>query len=299
MIGMTSPELARQLADQGYCIVPGLLPDTTISGLAADLDAVFPATPYSEGAFYGYRTKRFGGLLKRSSRTEALVREPTILGAVEAILGGGCDRIQLNVAQAIEIHPGEQRQLPHRDHDMWPIPKGAQEFLVNVIWPLDRFTAENGATHIYPRSHGPAGMAREDPGEPVIATCEPGSAICFLGSTAHGAGANVSDKSRRGVVIGYSLGWLKPYENSCGFPIRPTLRDTSRLNSRRLRAMLSIAPISAITKASALRSCSVMMSPTISVRSTPCAPIRRQCSPPLRKPGGPVHEPRTCYRAHL
>src|SRR3546814_11633564 len=82
------------------------------------------------------------------------------------------------------------RQFPHRDHDMWPCAKGEQEFLVNVIWPLTPFTADNGATHIYPNSHGAAGMAKADLGSPVVAACAPGSAICFLGSTAHGAGSN-------------------------------------------------------------------------------------------------------------
>lgn len=42
---------------------------------------------------------------------------------------------------------------------------------------------------------------------------QPGDALVFLGSTLHGAGANRSGAVRRGIVIGYSLGWLKPYEN--------------------------------------------------------------------------------------
>jgi ectoine hydroxylase-related dioxygenase (phytanoyl-CoA dioxygenase family) len=41
----------------------------------------------------------------------------------------------------------------------------------------------------------------------------PGDALLFLGSTLHGAGANDTDAVRRGIVVGYSLGWLKPYEN--------------------------------------------------------------------------------------
>ncbi len=152
-------------------------------------------------------------MLKRSPRVHHLVRDPVILPAVQRILGGGCDRIQLNVAQAIEIHPGEVRQFPHRDHDMWPCAKGDQEYLLNVIWPLTSFSANNGATHIYPNSHGVEGMVKSDLGPPVVAACEPGSAICFLGSTAHGAGSNLSGDVRRALVIGYSLGWLKPYEN--------------------------------------------------------------------------------------
>jgi ectoine hydroxylase-related dioxygenase (phytanoyl-CoA dioxygenase family) len=41
----------------------------------------------------------------------------------------------------------------------------------------------------------------------------PGSALLFLGSTLHAAGANRSAAIRRGMIVGYSLGWLKTYEN--------------------------------------------------------------------------------------
>lgn len=210
---ISSAELAAALLESGYCIVPDLVERASIEALDQDLDPVFAATPFGQGDFYGYRTRRFGALLKRSVQAQRLALEKTILGAVKAILGDACDTIQINVAQAIEIHPGEVRQFPHRDHDMWNGAKGAHEYLVNVIWPLTPFRAENGATQIYPHSHGAAGMASQDPGKPVIAQCDPGSAICFLGSTAHGAGANLTASVRRAVVIGYSLGWLKPYEN--------------------------------------------------------------------------------------
>lgn len=202
-----------ELLHRGYCIIPDAVPAAVIAALDADLDRVFAATPFGQGRFYGFRTKRFGSLLRRSRHAQALAMEPTILAMAQTVLGDACDRIQLNVAQAIEIHPGEVRQFPHRDHDMWAGAKGAHEYLLNVIWPLTPFTADNGATQIYPFSHGPDGLAKDDPGAPIVAACEPGSAICFLGSTAHGAGPNITGAVRRGVVIGYSLGWLKPYEN--------------------------------------------------------------------------------------
>lgn len=202
-----------ELLNRGYCIIPDALPIETISMLNCDLDETFRATPFGKGRFYGNRTKRFGSLLRRSCHAPALVLQPTIMAMAEAILGTACERIQLNVAQAIEIHPGEVRQFPHRDQDMWAGAKGAHEYLVNVIWPLTPFSEANGATQIYPSSHGAAGIERDDMGGPIVAECEPGSAICFLGSTAHGAGANLTSSTRRAIVIGYSLGWLKPYEN--------------------------------------------------------------------------------------
>jgi ectoine hydroxylase-related dioxygenase (phytanoyl-CoA dioxygenase family) len=85
--------------------------------------------------------------------------------------------------------------------------------LVNVIWPLTPFTADNGATRVWPRSHGRAALEPDPPQLPLAAEIEPGSALLFLGSTLHGAGANCTREVRRAVVIGYSLGWLKTYEN--------------------------------------------------------------------------------------
>ena len=204
---------AQKLLSEGYCIIENALPRETFDALHADLDPIFAATPLCEGRFYGEKTKRFASLLKRSDHAAALVLHPGILAMVDAVLGAACDRIQLNVAQAIEIHSGEARQLPHRDHDMWQGQKGGHEYLVNVIWPLTPFTRDNGATLLYPASHGADGMARETLGDPIAAECPPGSAICFLGSTAHGAGANITAMARRGIVVGYCLGWLKPYEN--------------------------------------------------------------------------------------
>ena len=201
------------LRNQGWCLLPGMLPQEQVAALVADFDPIFEATPFCEGDFYGARTKRFGSLLKRSPHTAAFVQHPLILALVEHALGSWCDTIQLNLTQAIEIHPGAPLQFPHRDQDMWPAPKGELEYLVNVMWPLTSFTRANGATLIYPGSHGRQALVDEGPGEPLVASCCPGTALVFLGSTLHGAGANLTIETRRGMIVSYCLGWLKPYEN--------------------------------------------------------------------------------------
>ena len=211
---MSAPDaLLEQLLADGYCILQDAVPQSVIHALEADLDPVFAETPFGSGNFYGYTTKRFGSLLRRSRHIEELVLQPAIMTAVQAVLREACERIQLNVAQAIEIHPGEIEQFPHADHDMWAGPKGEFEYLVNVIWPLTPFTSDNGGTRIYPGTHRQPPASLEELAEPVVAACPPGSAICILGSTIHGAGANETTEVRRAVVLGYSLGWLKPYEN--------------------------------------------------------------------------------------
>ncbi|MEG3146194.1 phytanoyl-CoA dioxygenase family protein [Sphingomonas sp. RT2P30] len=204
---------ADALRTDGWCLLTDLVPADQIAALAEDFDPLFEATPYCDGDFYGHRTKRFGSLLKRSPRAADFVLNPTIMALVRASLGPWCDTIQLNLAQAIELHPGAPLQFPHRDQDMWQGVKGKVEYLVNVMWPLTPFTRANGGTLIYPGTHGAAALQEAGPGQPLVAACDPGSAIVFHGSILHGAGANQTDAVRRGMVVSYCLGWLKPYEN--------------------------------------------------------------------------------------
>lgn len=203
----------HDLTAEGYAIIREALRPEIIAEIEADLADRFEQTPFCEGGFYGERTKRFGRLLIRSPLIERMVMHPAILSLAERVLGTWCERIQLNLAQAIEIHPGALPQFPHRDHDMWQGEQGRVEYLVNVMWPLTSFTAANGATVIWPGSHGARSQTDHGEGPSIIAEAAPGDAIVFLGSTLHGAGENRSEHVRRGIIISYSLGWLKPYEN--------------------------------------------------------------------------------------
>ena len=204
--------LTARLLTDGYCIVPGACAEATIHALDLDFDDRFRATPFCKGGFYGARTKRFGALLRRSPHAEILVRHPLILRIVETVLGPYCDRIVLNLTQAVELHPGALAQIPHRDQDMWGRARDGADYQINVIWPLSPFTAENGATLVWPGSHRIDALA-EPAGEPTAAAMEPGSAMLWLGGTLHGGGGNVSNLPRRAVIVSYCLGWLRTFEN--------------------------------------------------------------------------------------
>ena len=210
------PELDVQtdaLSKHGYCVLRDIVPSATMTALAGDLAPHFDNAPFCVGGFYGERTKRFGGLLRRSPHMRHLVQHEWILHLAREVLGPWCDTIQLNLTQAIEIQPGGLSQVPHRDQDMWRGDVGEKEYLINVMWPLTDYTAQNGATLIWPDSHGSNALKEEVSNDPVIPEATAGSAVIFLGSTLHGAGANRSTLPRRGILISYSLGWLKPYEN--------------------------------------------------------------------------------------
>lgn len=204
---------AAALRSQGYTIVRDAVAPEPIAALAADLDERFAATPFCDGDFYGRRTKRFGSLLTRSDHAAAFVQHALALGLAERMLGPHCDRIALNLTQAVEIHPEALAQYPHRDEDMWGGPKGDVEYLINVIWPLTPFTAANGATRLWPGSHHIASATMRDE-DAVFAEMMPGDMLVFPGSTLHGGGENRTPFPRRGLIISYCLGWLKPFENS-------------------------------------------------------------------------------------
>ncbi len=203
---------ARLMAD-GYLILPNLLDPDALARLSAELDPHFNAAEFGRGLFYGGQTKRFGSVLRRSREAQRIAMNGTAIGVAERILGEWCQRLQLNLTQAIEIHPGAPVQAPHRDQDMWAGPKGEMQYMINVMWALDDFTTDNGATRIWPKSHigDPDAMAPD--ADAIPAVMPRGSALFFLGSTQHSGGANRTARPRRGLIVSYCLGWLKPWEN--------------------------------------------------------------------------------------
>lgn len=204
---------AHALTEHGYCIIRDAAARVDVAALHSDLVERFDRTPPCQGDFYGGRTKRFGGVLKRSSHAAKFVAHPLMLGIAAHVLGPHCDRFQLNLTQAIEIMPGQSAQPPHRDQNMWMGEKGRIEYLINVMWPFTAYTKANGATLLWPGSHRRQEEMLLAPEEAIAAELSPGDALVFLGSTLHGGGANMTLAPRRGMIVSYCLGWLKPYEN--------------------------------------------------------------------------------------
>lgn len=209
---MIADRYAAALDRDGWCQVRAAVPAALLIAIEADLAPAFARTPLCTGPFYGERTRRFGGLLARSPLVSQLVMHPMMVAIAEHLLLPWCDRIALNLTQAIEIQSGALPQLPHRDQDMWPGPKGSVEYLLNIMWPLTSFTPENGGTRLWPASHLDQEIPLLPEEEAIVPAVRPGDALLFLGSTLHGGGGNRTAMSRRGIVVSYCLGWLKPFE---------------------------------------------------------------------------------------
>ena len=231
--GRSAPITAMDLLrTHGYAIFDRLLPETIVDRVCEELEPWFAATPRCQGDFYGWNTTRFGSVLLKSETSHALVLHEQMLSIMDEVLSPNCDWYQLNLTQAVRLHPGQRQQVPHRDEEMWPCQKNGVEYLVNVMWALSDFTAENGATLLWPRSHFQRLSRDVDPAGAVVAEMPRGSALVYLGSITHCGGENRSEQPRTGLISSYCLGWLKQYENAfLSYPpqvakkFSPALRD--------------------------------------------------------------------------
>lgn len=215
LTGANAEAIEIALRRAGCCVVENAIDQDKLAHVYDGLDHWFDHAFAGEGRFFGRGTKRFSGVFAKAPQSAALALHPEILSAAENLLLGSApnaDCIQLSQTQAIEILPGEPAQLLHRDDSVFPFEKGF-ELIVNVMWVLDPFTTENGATRLVPGSHLWPREDNEQFDDLVIAAeAKSGSAIIWTGALIHGGGANQTNLPRRGLVFSYSLGWLAQAE---------------------------------------------------------------------------------------
>ena len=186
--------------------------------LKKELRPHFDETPHCTGDFYGHATKRVSSLIAKSSLCQHMAIDPVILAAMDEFLLRGCGQYQLNLTQAIQIGPGEPQQIMHPDDPLFPYVHPGYEAMINCMWAVDEFTAENGATNVVPGSHKweRVGLIPErvpQPDEITQGIMPAGSVLIYFGSLLHCGGANRTAKPRTGVVLSYCQGWLRQSEN--------------------------------------------------------------------------------------
>ena len=216
-VGSDAPvdQVEAGLRAAGCVIVEHLVSSEHLDRMETELEPFLGATPAGGDEFTGLNTRRTGSLLARSRAFGELAAHPTVLGALDRVLGDHATSYQLHLTQVIEIGPGEPAQMVHRDQwafDFLPFPAGF-EVECHTMWAVSDFTAENGATRVIPGSHCFDDKLRFTEDDTVPAEMARGSVLLYLGSVYHGGGANRSSSPRRGVNVGYTLSWLRQEEN--------------------------------------------------------------------------------------
>jgi ectoine hydroxylase-related dioxygenase (phytanoyl-CoA dioxygenase family) len=85
--------------------------------------------------------------------------------------------------------------------------------VIATMWAMSDFTHSNGATLLVPGSHRWQTGRQATPDEVAQADMPEGSVMIWLGGTLHAAGGNSSNEWRYGIILSYSLGWLRQEEN--------------------------------------------------------------------------------------
>ena len=166
--------------------------------------------------FYPGRTRRVSALVVRSpSITDHLLAHPLSRQVCEThLLPNSEHGYQLHVSAALEVGPGAREQILHREEDpftFFPLPR--PNIIAASMWAITDFRADNGATLLVPGSHKWPADRKAARSEIVSAEMPAGAVLFWMGGTLHGAGANTSQGWRYGVILTYSLGWVRQEEN--------------------------------------------------------------------------------------
>jgi ectoine hydroxylase-related dioxygenase (phytanoyl-CoA dioxygenase family) len=206
----------RDLAEHGYCLLDGALTPERAAALRRRVMEL-AEQEVVDGTDYVYENganQRVWSLLRKDEMFVELACDPTVMTLMDHLLGFSflLSNIDVNIAG-----PGGQPMFLHADQSFMP-PPWPFAAVANVMWMLDDFTPENGATRIVPGSHalqrgpdyGPEDMAR--PCVPVVAPA--GTAMVFEGRLWHQTGANTTaDQKRVGILAYYCRPYLRQQEN--------------------------------------------------------------------------------------
>ena len=201
------------LEKDGCIVIENILDDMRHRLLEAEICPLLAAAAPCQGNFYGFATKRLSGLIAKSPACRLMSVEPHILAVMDEFLLKSCRAYQLNLTQGIQIGPGEPQQLIHADDLMFGFEHPGREAMINCMWAVDDFTAENGATLLVPGSHKWPRERTPEPHEITQGAMPKGSVLIYFGSLLHAGGANCTARPRTGIVISYCLGWLRQAEN--------------------------------------------------------------------------------------
>lgn len=159
----------------------------------------------------GGANQRIWNLVNKGQVYIDLLHKPIVRELMGHVLGGP---VTLSSCTANIAGRGGEAMYLHADQGFAPnivnIP-----LVANILWMLDDFTEDIGATRVVPGSHR-AGHQPDPFGnhETVAATGRAGTALVFDGRLWHGTGKNVTDRLRHALLCYFARPFIRPQENA-------------------------------------------------------------------------------------
>ncbi len=203
----------RQLDEQGYLVLPGLMGAELLEALRRRIDELFAEEGAAAGAEFKQEpgARRLANLVNKGRVFEEVILTPQVLDAMWHVLG---PRFKLSSLNARSADPyGESGQPLHVDGGA--VADDSGYCVCNSVWMLDDFTPENGATRMVPGSHcwkriPPPDLYDPHPLEQLV-TGTAGTVVIMNAHMWHGGTANRTARPRRAMHVYYTR-WDKPQQ---------------------------------------------------------------------------------------
>lgn len=203
--------LVEQLRDQGFVVLPDVASATLVEELQQRIAELFSTEGEAAGAEFKQEVgaRRLANLVNKGEVFLRLIAHPRILPLVQSVLGDDMKLSSLNV-RVTEPHNQNTQPL---HCDMGALPDDQGDWVCNVVWMLDAFTAHNGALRVVPGSHRKhqlpqqelADLTASHPQECQV-TGAAGSVVVMNAHLWHGGLANRTDLPRAAVHAFYCRG---------------------------------------------------------------------------------------------
>ncbi|HYE71973.1 MAG TPA: phytanoyl-CoA dioxygenase family protein, partial [Blastocatellia bacterium] len=191
----------RQLDEEGYVILKDFASREFLERLCQRLDEIIVEDGQLAGSEFRQepQTTRLANLVNRGEIFAEVISIPRILEYVAHVLGPEFKLSSLNY-RAANPHSDWIQPL-HCDTGALPDEKGFN--VCNVIWMLDDFTIENGATRCVPGTHRVGRLPEDvldDPSAPhpeeILIAGKAGTVVVMNTHVWHGAKANRTSRPR-------------------------------------------------------------------------------------------------------
>jgi hypothetical protein len=203
----------RQLDEQGYLVLPGLMPRELLERVRTRVEELFAEEGERAGSEFKTEpgARRLANLVNKGRVFEEVIVTPAVLEAMAHVLGPRFKLSSLNVRSADPFSPCDQPL--HADSAAIADERGY--WVCNSVWMLDDFTPENGATRMVPGSHRwnrlpPPEMYEAHP-EQQLVTGNAGDVVIMNAHMWHGGTANRTAHPRRAMHVYYTR-WDKPQQ---------------------------------------------------------------------------------------
>jgi len=190
----------RALDEDGYLVLPGLLPPDLLARLRESVGRLFEEEGEAAGSEFKHEPgcRRLANLADKGDAFRALIAHPRALECVRHVLGPD---IKLSSLNARSADPGGGAQPLHAD--MAAVADERGYWVCNALWLLDDYTPDNGALRVVPGSHRWGRLPQEALADPLaghpgqaLVTGRAGGLVVLNAHAWHGGTANRTGQPR-------------------------------------------------------------------------------------------------------